>query len=89
MMMRASNPSVISTSLLLLLLLLATGGDAFRLIAHFSQHGVSGTVTFHRGSETEEARGKVVVTARLSVAEEYAGEYSWGIYQVRDSTNNV
>ena len=68
-------------ALCLVLLLAPQGCLSLKLVSHFSQHGVSGTVTFHRGSEKGVAEGKVVVTVRLSVAEEYAGEYSWGVYQ--------
>jgi Cu/Zn superoxide dismutase len=65
------------------LALSASAVTGLELAAHFSQHGVSGTVTFHQGTgqEGDEAEGKVVLTARLSVAEEYAGEYSWGVYE--------
>ncbi len=68
--------------LLLLLPFLVQSCHSLELTSHFSQHGVSGTVTFHRAAAGDAAAaGKVVVTVRLSVSEEYAGEYSWGVYQ--------
>ena len=46
------------------------------LEAHLSQHSVRGVLKF-----TQSAPGDpVTIHANLSVAREYKGEYSWGIY---------
>ena len=51
--------------------------EAAVLEAHLSQHSVAGTITF-----TQLRPGEVVqIKADLTVAREYKGEYSWGIYE--------
>ncbi len=75
----SSNQSVITSFVLFAIFIQSCG--AIKLISHFSQHGVSGTVTFHAATSGGDLDGKTVVTVRLNVAEEYAGEYSWGVYQ--------
>ena len=51
--------------------------EAAVLEAHLSQHSVAGTITF-----TQLRPGEVVqIKAELTVAREYKGEYSWGIYE--------
>jgi Cu/Zn superoxide dismutase len=47
------------------------------LEAHLSQHDVRGTLTFTQSSPGDPVR----IAANLSVARNYKGEYSWGIYE--------
>lgn len=52
-------------------------GSQQSLVVHLSQHSVSGSITFIQQSAGQE----VTIEAELSVAREYKGEYSWGIYE--------
>lgn len=48
-----------------------------KLEAHLSQHGVRGVITFSQAQD----QGPITISANISVAKEYKGEYSWGIYE--------
>ena len=72
------SPWTIVTSLTVLLSMLSTSINAQQTVleAHLSQHSVRGVIKF-----TQSASGELVkIKANLSVAREYKGEYSWGIY---------
>ena len=53
--------------------------QAMQLVAHLSQHGVKGHVTF--AQLTRDNPNITHVDFNLNVAEDQAGEYSWGIYE--------
>eukprot|EP00095_Tigriopus_kingsejongensis_P007890 snap_masked-scaffold720_size106930-processed-gene-0.10 protein:Tk07890 transcript:snap_masked-scaffold720_size106930-processed-gene-0.10-mRNA-1 annotation:"hypothetical protein L798_15715" len=51
--------------------------QGLELLAHVSQHGVRGSVSFKQAEGAPDVQIKV----NLSISEDYAGEYSWGIYE--------